>query len=96
MMVEGRLKEIQGVQFVVSTVSGYSTRSGENRFWAGFFVAYTPTEETSGNFLFNVLHDTRLDLVPDHKKKMTPHERLCKLIKDHKNACIKVCKIYLL
>ena len=90
MIVEARLQEISGVQFVLSTMSGYSS-SGENVFWVGFLVAYTPCDGTRGDFVFNAVHDTGLEVIKTKAKNQTLLQQVGQLVKDHNNDCIEVC-----
>ena len=92
MMVEYRLKQMAGVQFVVSTVSGYNDATNHcNKFWLGFMVAFTPSTDTAGAFLFNAIHDTGLEEVVERsKEKKKRIDYLCDIVKDHSNACVQV------
>ena len=88
------LKRTAGVQFFITTVGGYmNPRTREIKYWAGFFVAFSPTLTCHEGFLFNILHDCGLDPIAGGKKDdMT--SSLSMLMKDHSNGHIIdfVCK----
>ena len=89
LLVESKLDALTGVQFYLSTISGYKAKDGTIRFWAGFFVAFSPSDDTVGKFLFNIIHDTGMVTMPAIGKKPL-HEQLGLIVKDHKNACVQV------
>lgn len=94
LIVEDKLQSLSGVQFFLSTVSGYkNARDGSNTFWTGFFVAVVPGHDTAGDFLFNAIHDAGLLKMADPGKTSLT-EQLCILLKDHNNSCVKVCLQY--
>ena len=90
LLLESKLDDLPGVQFVFSTISGHTSKAGSPTFWVGCFVAYAESESTVGRFLENFMYDVGLSVMAPMKNRKSVAEQLAFIVKDHKNQCIKV------
>ena len=88
MLIDEMVSRRQGVQFFISTIYGW--RNGNrNKFFIGFFAAFTSHQDTAGSFLRNIAHDVGLVMKESDKTAKNPlHKRLAEIMKDHENQII--------
>ena len=90
--IDEAISRVPGVHFAISGISGEKRRRGDGtNYHIDVLVAYSQTEHTKSDFLFNILHDAKLLVKnPSHMKDdEVLFSKLTKTFKDHKAPHMK-------